>query len=73
MPTLSEVCEIQAKQATHKETIASQLGILAEGLQHITNGTFETQPRVCITAQVEEDTATIPVQPPSIMPTCLIG
>lgn len=43
MPTLSEVGKIQAKQATSHQLLLTHLDVLAQGLQLITDGTFETR------------------------------
>lgn len=46
LPTLSDIGKIQTKQATHQKLLLTHLGLLAQGLQLITDGTFETRLRL---------------------------
>jgi hypothetical protein len=45
-PQLSELGSIQVKQASHQRLIAQSIGLLAQGLHMITEGTFETRLRL---------------------------
>jgi hypothetical protein len=55
-PTLSDIGNVQLKQAEHQRRIGSAIGLLAQGLQLITEGTFETRLRM---PNAEADTSNV--------------